>query len=310
MFRKVVAFLALAFPLAAQPPERPKILGVAHMALAVSDVNAARAFYTDLLGFAEVFDLRNRDGSLAMSFIKINDQQYIELFPGLDKTQDRLRHIAFYTDDAEGMRQYLASRGIEVPESTPKGRIGNSNFTVRDPDDHGVEVVEYEPDGWSMRDKGKAMSDDRISTRILHVGVIVGNLARAMDFYRGILGFEEFWRGSSRGYNNLSWVNMRTPDGDDYLEFMLYDEQPAPDRRGSQHHICLEVPSVEDALTRLQARPAIQGYARPLEPRTGVNRRRQLNLFDPDGTRIELMEPTTIDGQPAPSSTMPPPHGD
>jgi len=32
-----------------------------------------------------------------------------------------------------------------------------------------------------------------------------------------------------------------------------------------------------------------------------------LCLFDPDGTRIELMEPNTIDGQPAPSSTLPPP---
>jgi lactoylglutathione lyase len=32
-----------------------------------------------------------------------------------------------------------------------------------------------------------------------------------------------------------------------------------------------------------------------------------VNLFDPDGTRVELMEPETIDGQPAPPSTLPPP---
>jgi len=44
-----------------------------------------------------------------------------------------------------------------------------------------------------------------------------------------------------------------------------------------------------------------------MEIRTGVNRKRQLNLFDPDGTRVELMEPKTIDGAPAPSSTAPPP---
>jgi hypothetical protein len=30
-------------------------------------------------------------------------------------------------------------------------------------------------------------------------------------------------------------------------------------------------------------------------------------LFDPDGTRVELMEPKTIDGKPAPSSALPPP---
>ena len=305
-----MALSMLALPLAAQTPPRPKILGVAHMALWVSDVDAARAFYRDLLGFEEVFDLRNRDGSLSMTFIKVNDRQYIELFPGLDKTQDRLRHISFYTDDAEGMRRYLAAKGLEVPDKTPKGRIGNSNFTVRDPDGHGVEIVQYEPDGWTVRDYGMAMSDARISTRMLHVGVIAGNLAKSMAFYGDILGFEEFWRGSRRGSDTLSWVNLRVPDGDDYLELMLYDEKPAPDRRGSRHHVCLEVPDAKKALERLQARPAIQGYERELEVRTGVNRRRQLNLYDPDGTRIELMEPETVDGRPALSSTMPPPHED
>jgi hypothetical protein len=38
-----------------------------------------------------------------------------------------------------------------------------------------------------------------------------------------------------------------------------------------------------------------------------VNRKRQLNIYDPDGTRVELMEPTTIDGKPAPPSTARPP---
>jgi hypothetical protein len=39
--------------------------------------------------------------------------------------------------------------------------------------------------------------------------------------------------------------------------------------------------------------------------RLGINRKRQANLFDPDGTRTELMEPNTIDGKPTPSSTAP-----
>jgi lactoylglutathione lyase len=44
-----------------------------------------------------------------------------------------------------------------------------------------------------------------------------------------------------------------------------------------------------------------------LEIRTGTNRKRQLNLYDPDGTRLELMEPHTVDGKPAPPSTAAPP---
>ena len=47
------------------------------------------------------------------------------------------------------MRKYLASKGVKVPEKVGKGRIGNSNFNVKDPDGHTVEIVQYEPTGWS-----------------------------------------------------------------------------------------------------------------------------------------------------------------
>lgn len=98
---------------------------------------------------------------------------------------------------------------------------------------------------------------------------------------------------------------MRLPDGEDYVEFMLYSDLPAEDRRGSQHHICLEVDDIEKARDRLEANPYRKSYTRQLQINTGVNRKRQLNLFDPDGTRIELMEPRTVDGKPTPSTTAP-----
>lgn len=41
--------------------------------------------------------------------------------------------------------------------------------------------------------------------------------------------------------------------------------------------------------------------------KVGKNGKRQVNLFDPDGTRIELMEPNTADGKAVPPSTTPPP---
>jgi lactoylglutathione lyase len=73
------------------------------------------------------------------------------------------------------------------------------------------------------------------------------------------------------------------------------------------HHICLEVSDIEAARVLLAERVAAASYTRPLEVRVGTNRKRQLNLFDPDGTRVELMEPRTVDGQPVPASTAPPP---
>lgn len=296
----------MAFTVGAQ--KRPKILGVGHMAIFVSDVEKSRGFYRDWLGYQEPFDLKNPDGSLSLTFFKVNENQYIEVFPGLKPEQDRLNHISFYTDDAEGLRAYLAAKGWQVPAKANKVRIGNTSFNAKDPDGHTVEFTQYEPTGWTRREQGKFLGDARISTRMMHVGIIVGDALASMKFYTDLLGLKEFWRGNARNTDTVSWINMRLPDSEDYVEYMLYSQMPAPTQRGSQHHICLEVPDIEKALAKLEANPYRKTYTRPLEIRTGVNQRRQLNLFDPDGTRIELMEPRTVTGQPPPSSTSPLPH--
>ena len=127
-----------------------------------------------------------------------------------------------------------------------------------------------------------------------------------MDFYGTILGFREFWRGSASG-KTLSWIDMRVPNGHDYLELMLYRTLPPPDKRGVSNHISLMVPDVRKSVAILKSRPAFQTYGHTIEVKIGVNGQRQANLFDPDGTRIELMEPFTANGKPVPPSTAPPP---
>ncbi len=288
-------------------PQRPRILGVAHVAFFVSDLEKARTFYRSLLGFDEPFTLTAQDGAVDIAFVKINDRQWIELFNRPSAGEGQLNHIALYTESADAMRDYLASRGVSVPDKVPKGRTGNKNFTVKDPDGHAVEIVEYQRDSWTAADTGKHMPSGRLSTRALHVGILSGRLEQSLAFYGGILGFQEFWRGSAATSKTLSWVNIRVPDGTDYIELMLYDELPAPASRGSAHHLCLEVPDIERAVAAFEARPLRSSYPREVAIRTGVNRKRQANLFDPDGTRVELMEPQTVDGKPAPSSLLPPP---
>jgi catechol 2,3-dioxygenase-like lactoylglutathione lyase family enzyme len=288
-------------------PKRPRVLGVAHMALFVSDLQKARAFYKDLLGYEEPYTLQRDDHSDRIAFIKINEDQYVELFAETPKQDGHLNHIAFFTDSAEKMRAYLASQGVQVPEKVGKGKIGNSNFNITDPDGHTVEIVQYELDSWTRREKGKYLPDTRISQHMAHVGVLIGALDPAMKFYRDILGFQEFWRGGASPGKVLSWVNMRVPDGGDYLEFMLYSTPPDAEQMGVKNHLCLLTPDITKAVATLEARPARKNYTRSIEIKVGVNGKRQANLFDPDGTRIELMEPNTLDGKPAPSSTAPAP---
>jgi lactoylglutathione lyase len=136
------------------------------------------------------------------------------------------------------------------------------------------------------------------------MGILVGDLPASQKFYGDILGFKELWRGSKNG-KQLSWVHDQVPNGKDFIEFMLYSKLPAPDKRGTAHHFCLEVPDIEKAKATLEQRASKIGYDKPMTIQTGINRKRQLNVYDPDGTRVELMEPNTVDGKPAPSSTAP-----
>jgi catechol 2,3-dioxygenase-like lactoylglutathione lyase family enzyme len=70
----------------AQGVERPKVLGVAHMAIYVKDLAKTRQFYQEFLGFAEPFTLPKQDGTgVRIAFVKVNDNQYIEIFTEPDR---------------------------------------------------------------------------------------------------------------------------------------------------------------------------------------------------------------------------------
>ncbi|WP_353070206.1 VOC family protein [Tunturibacter empetritectus] len=301
-------FLACTLAASAQTaPLRPRILGISHVGFFVSDLPKALDFWHGLLGYDELYDLRNPDGTVHIAFIKINDHQHVELFNQQPLTDSgHLNHIAFTVSNAEQMRRYLASRGVTVDSKVSNGKIGDLNFEIKDPDGNLIEFVEPQPDGMEARNAGKFLPATRISDSIYHLGFLVGSSEKSIKFYGEVLGFHEFWRGSSNG-TQLSWIDMQVPDGNDYVEFMLYRDLPAPDKRGGQEHISLLVPDVAKSIATLEARPAFESYGKPIAPHTGVNGKRQVNLFDPDGTRAELMESDTANGKPVPPSTAPPP---
>src|SRR3954466_7024769 len=152
-----VFVLALGATAVAQEPKRPKITGISHAAFYVSDMKKAREFYEGFLGYESPFSIPRKNPAEQLVWIKINDRQTVELFPGSEVAPDaeRLYHIAVETDDADAMRVYLQSKGLTVPEKTGVGKIGNKNYFIKDPSGNIIEIVQYMPDGWTMREKGK-----------------------------------------------------------------------------------------------------------------------------------------------------------
>src|SRR5258708_32692337 len=88
--------------------------------------------------------------------MKVNEGQYVELFAGGPKQDGHLNHISFFTDSAEALRAYLASRGVKVPEKVGKGKIGISNFNMTNPDVNTVATAQDKPHAWPSEAKWHA----------------------------------------------------------------------------------------------------------------------------------------------------------
>lgn len=86
----------------AQTASSPNLAGIAHVALRVHDLSASVAFY-EKLGFVKAFEL-SRDGNVYEAFIKINDRQFIELYPvDAKNTQVGFLHLCFEGNDLQAV---------------------------------------------------------------------------------------------------------------------------------------------------------------------------------------------------------------
>ncbi|HWF47505.1 MAG TPA: VOC family protein [Bryobacteraceae bacterium] len=263
---------------------RPPITGLAHVGLFVSDISKADEFYGHVLGY-EHFSLDKPSGGLMLNYYKVNDHQYIEIYPGLKDDQDRLSHIAFETSDARKMRDYLASKGIKVPQSLKPGLDKNLSFMVSDPEGRRVEFVQYMPGSLHSSKFGTLLPDTRISDHMIHAGFIVHDRAAEDRFYKDILGFTVMWYGGMKD-NEVNWVDMRVPNGSDWIEYMLNVNNPSSKTRGVMNHFALGVKDIHTAYNTILNRVSTP----PAKPKIGRDGKWQLNLYDPDLTRVELME--------------------
>ena len=286
---RAAALAAVASVSSAFAAERPPIVGVSHIAFHVSDVAKARAFYGGLLGYAEATSATKPGDRVRF---RINARQHVEIVPGLVAgSDDRLDHVAFETTDLEALRVYLEEKGVK--SRAPAIEAGHRGLLVVDPDGHPVEFVQHDAPSLQMGARAPA-ADQRVSARLLHVGLTVRDHGAADRFYKDVLGFSEIWRGG-RDDTRTDWINMKVPDGTDYLEYMLTGSEPVDRvRLGSLHHMALLVPDIQAALETVRARPGGLDPKAVRTPQVGRNRRWQLNLFDPDGSRTELMEPFTM----------------
>ena len=188
--------LAAVCAISLHAAERPRIVGIANIALKMDSLEEARKFYTGVVGMEEAFSTKDPDFPVGLACFKVNDRQYVEISPTLKgETEDRLIRVGFETNDARKLRDYLAGKGVQVPAKIGKDLNGNRSFSVKDPDGHSVQFVEYLPGSLHSRNFGKHLSSTRLSDQMIHVGFRVTDPAKSDAFYKDILGFRLQWKG-------------------------------------------------------------------------------------------------------------------
>lgn len=267
------------------------LLGLAHVGFRVSDLDKARTFYHGVLGYEEAFDLKGRDGQVSIAFFKINDNQFIEIMPGIpDGTTVMMTHIAFLTDDIDKLHKLMEDRGV-APGKINLGKGGERNFAVRPPPGQNLEFLEftqYMPKGLHMQSKGKSLGEQRISTHLEHAGIIAKDFETARHFWVDQMGFTIAWDYKKDGERTqLLHLRMPGPSGD-YVEIGNPQKPPQGKWIGVEAHIALTVPDIQAANEEAKQ----HNYTGDLKPPLfGADDRWQLNLYDPNGSRVECMSP-------------------
>ena len=280
--RNLVSLLLCAlFPISAfaqsKSSDRPRITGIDHVAFYTTSPDGVKKLYGDILGMNSASPIEA--GETVRYF---SGKQWVGYSPAPDpKATDRMDHVAFTTDNIGALRRYLVQNGFKPGQI--EGRPDHSlALMMKDPEGHPIEFVER------GKDQPAPPMSNGVSRHMIHAGFLVYDQAAEDHFYRDILGFRPYWHGGMKD-NETDWLALQVPDGTDWLEYML-NQPPHPDLHltGVMNHISLGVPDIKQAQALLESHGWKENGREKAQ--LGKDGKWQLNVYDPDLTRVELME--------------------
>jgi catechol 2,3-dioxygenase-like lactoylglutathione lyase family enzyme len=183
----VLACALLSHAIAQPPAPDAGITGIAHIAFRVSDLDREIAFLSKL-GYEESFAITNA-GKTTEVFVKINDRQFIELYPQTDPQQPLgWMHVCFEAGDLNALVKYYVSTGLKAAP-VRKAAAGNLISSTNDPEGRVTEFTQYMPGSRHTLDRGQHLGANRVSGELIGIDLPVKEGAAEKEFYID-LGFE------------------------------------------------------------------------------------------------------------------------
>ncbi|GAB5428076.1 MAG: VOC family protein [Devosia indica] len=128
------------------------VVGIGHVAIKVTDLDRSLDFYRDRLGFPEMLRLKHDNGETWLVYLRITDDQYLEIFPGAENDRapgwnaNGVNHMCFTIEDLEGTTKRIKAAGIALTSEIKPGLDGNRQAWIEDPDGNRIELMEMAQD--------------------------------------------------------------------------------------------------------------------------------------------------------------------
>jgi len=128
-----------------------------HVAIRVKDIDRSLDFYVNKLGFEEMLRLHRDNGDLWLVYLRVNDDQYLEVFPYAvgDEAPPReaigLNHVCITVDNVDAVVEQLTALGIPLISPLKGGADGNRQAWIADPDGNRFELMQMDPQSLQYR---------------------------------------------------------------------------------------------------------------------------------------------------------------
>jgi len=295
----LVAAIALQ-PRGAQGQGKTGPLSLRLVGIAVSDYAKSQAFYERVMGFPIAFKFSSPDGKRTNTFFQIGRESFLEMQQATADVRPGLTHAHFVVDDLTATLARLRQAWLATasPNSQPTSSVSVAGFSqnifvknanVFDPDGIRLELNELVPESLMKKatDSWSAADDPRGLTLSV-VGVAATDAPASAKFYQNVMGFRIGFTFGDPQRMSAYYQTSR----DTFLEL-----QPAgANLRPGMSHFHLLTRDLDGTIARLRQAglaaaagnaPATIGQAVTVSPGAHV---KNVNVFDPDGTRIELNE--------------------
>ena len=137
--------VGLAVQMAVAQSQNRNIVGVNHIGLAVPDIDAAVTYYTETMGFPEAFRVATDSGEIALVYVQVSQNTFVELQPVNAQRPAGLNHFGVHVNNMESVIEMFRERGAEVQDS----RHSSTNAilsNIIDPNGIRMELLELPPE--------------------------------------------------------------------------------------------------------------------------------------------------------------------